>query len=198
MKALRTYLKTRKKALLPLFETPRKKYTTETFHQIRVEIKKLNALFDLVDSSSKKFKRKKMIAPFKIIFRQAGKVRDLQLEEANFKKNVQDNELVQYRVNLGKRLGKERMLFFSLINGKTTRQLKKKYKNTIPFLYKLNSEKISGYMLETRAKTKAFLAQHNLKTTQLHELRKLLKIYYYNQMSLSLEKQKQTTSKKNF
>jgi len=196
MKALRTYLKTRKKALLSLLEMPRREYTTETFHQLRVEIKKLNALFDLVDSSSKKFRRQKMIAPFKIIFRQAGKVRDLQLEEANLKKYVQDNELVQYRVNLGKRLGKERMLFFSLINDKTTRHLKKKYKKTIPFLYKLNSEKVSGYMLEARAKTKAFLAQHNLKTTQLHELRKLLKIYYYNQMSLSLEKQKQTNSKK--
>ena len=128
MKALRTYLKTRKKALLSLLETPRKEYTTETFHQLRVEIKKLNAFFDLVDSSSKKFRRKKMIAPFKIIFRQAGKVRDLQIEETNFNKYTQDNELVQYRAKLGKREGKEKKLFFSLISDKTTGQLKKKYK----------------------------------------------------------------------
>lgn len=196
MKALKTYLKTRKKALLSILEKPRKKYTPETFHQLRVEIKKLNALFDLIDSSSKKFRRKKMIAPFKTIFRQAGKVRDLQVEEAFFKKHTQDDQLVEYRAKLGKRQTKEKNRFFSLINKKTAKLLKKKYKKLTPFLSKTDREKAERYMLKKRKKIKKFLGQPDLAVEQLHELRKLLKIYYYNQMSLPIEQLNQKSSTK--
>jgi CHAD domain-containing protein len=196
MKALEKYLKTRKKTLLRLLEKPEKKYTTATFHQLRVEIKKLNALFDLVDSSSKKFSRKKMITPFKTIFRQAGKVRNLQIEEACFKKHIQDDQLTEYRARLKKRQLKKTRLFLSLINDKTTAQLKNKYDKTTPFLSSIDNEKVDEYMLKKREKIKNFLSQPNLEIDQLHQLRKLLKIYYYNQISLSLEQQKQKISMK--
>lgn len=94
MKALKTYLKSRKKASLFQLEKPRIKYSLETFHQLPIEIKKLNALFDLISSSSKKFRCKKMIKAFKTIFRQARKVRDLQIEEASLKKYTQDRLLL--------------------------------------------------------------------------------------------------------
>jgi hypothetical protein len=64
MKAITTYFKTRKKAFLHLLEKSEKKYTTSTFHQLRVELKKLNALFDLIEFSSKNFRQKKLIKPF--------------------------------------------------------------------------------------------------------------------------------------
>lgn len=44
-------------------------------------------------------------------------------------------------------------------------------------------------MLKKGEEIKNFLNKPNLETEQLHALRKLLKIYYYNEMSLSLEKQ---------
>jgi CHAD domain-containing protein len=103
MKALTTYFVTRKKTLLSLLEKSEKKYTPSTFHQLRVELKKLNALFDLIEFSSTKFRRKKVIKPFKTIFKQAGKVRDLQIEEASFKKHMQDDLLVAFRAKLDKR-----------------------------------------------------------------------------------------------
>lgn len=196
MKALKTYFKTRKKALLSLLEKPRKKYTPETFHQLRVEIKKLNALFDLIESSSKKFRRKKSIKPFKTIFRQAGKVRDLQIEDVIFKKYIQDGLLIEYRAKLSKRQAKEKNHFFSLINEKTASRLKKQGNKIAPFVSKLAPKKVDEYMLQKRKKIENFLRQPNLDTEQLHELRKLLKTYYYNQMSLSLEKQNQKISKK--
>ena len=196
MKALKTYFKTRKKALLSLLEKPRKKYTPETFHQLRVEIKKLNALFDLIDSSSKKFRQKKMIRPFKTIFRQAGKVRDLQVEEAFFRKHIQDDQLVNYRAKLKKQEAKKKERFFSLVNNQTIKRLKKKHNEVAPFLSKTNRKKVDIYMLKKREKIENFLGQPNLAVDQLHELRKLLKLYYYNQMSLSIEKQNQKIAKK--
>jgi CHAD domain-containing protein len=194
MKALKTYLKSRKKALLTLLKKPRKKYVPETFHQLRVEIKKLNALFDLLDFSSKKLGRKKMIKPFKVIFRQAGKVRELQIEEATFKKYIQDDLLIEYRTKLIKRQAKEKKLFFALLNDKTKTELKKKYDKIIPFLSKIDQEKVEEYILMKEAEIKDFLAQPHLEIEQLHELRKLLKIYYYNKTSLFVGNQ--TSSKK--
>lgn len=196
MKALKTYLKSRKKALLSLLEKPIKKYVPETFHQLRVEIKKLNALFDLLDFSCKKLERKKMIKPFKAIFRQAGKVRELQIEEATFKKYIQDDLLIEYRTKLIKRQDKEKKLFFALLNDKTKTELKKKYDKIIPFLSKIEQDKVEKYMLMKEAEIKDFLAQPHLEIEQLHELRKLLKIYYYNQTSLFVGNHNQLNTKK--
>lgn len=196
MKALTTYFKTRKKAFQYLLEKSKKKYTTSTFHQLRVELKKLNALFDLIEFSSKKFRRKKLIKPFKTIFKQAGKVRDLQIEEATFRKHQEYNLLVEYSSNLRKKQFKEKKLFFSLLNNKTTKQLKKNYKKCISFLSEVDREKVDRYLLKKRGEIKNFLNQPNLQEEQLHELRKLLKIYYYNEMSLLLDNKDQKTPRK--
>jgi len=51
-------------------------------------------------------------------------------------------------------------------------------------------------MLKKREKIKDLLNNPYLETEQLHELRKLLKIYYYNEKSLSLKKQNQKISQK--
>lgn len=196
MKALQTYLKTRIKAILSLLEKPKKKYSPTTFHQLRVEIKKLNALFDLINCSSKKFRRKKMIKPFRTLFRQAGKVRDLQIEEATFKTHTQKDQIVAYKAKLCNQQLKQIKIFFSFINDKNTKLLKNKFKKTTPFLSKLSSKKVDQYMLKKREKIKDLLNNPYLETEQLHELRKLLKIYYYNEKSLSLKKQNQKISQK--
>jgi CHAD domain-containing protein len=196
MKALTTYFVTRKKTLLSLLEKSEKKYTPSTFHQLRVELKKLNALFDLIEFSSTKFRRKKVIKPFKTIFKQAGKVRDLQIEEATFKKYQEYNLLLKYRSNLCIQQLKEKKLFFSLLNLQTTKQLKNQYKKSIPFLSEIDREKVNSYLIKKKAEIKIFLSQPNLQTEQLHELRKLLKIYYYNEMNLLLKNKNQKTPKK--
>ena len=60
MKALKKYFKNRIIAINQLIETPRDAYTAETFHQLRVETKKLNALFELINFSENGFKKKKL------------------------------------------------------------------------------------------------------------------------------------------
>ena len=68
MKALKKYLKKRKSAITFLLEKQQESFTPDTFHTLRLEIKKLNALFDLVNFCSKSFKQKKTFKPFKLIF----------------------------------------------------------------------------------------------------------------------------------
>ncbi|MFT5963833.1 MAG: iron-sulfur cluster repair protein YtfE (RIC family) [Flavobacterium sp.] len=103
-----------------------------------------------------------MIKPFKIIFRQVGKVRDLHIEEANFKKHLQEKVLVALRAELTKQQLKEKKLFFSLISEKTIKQLKNKYNKTVAFLYEVDSQKVDDYMLKKRNEIKVFLNQPHL------------------------------------
>ena len=72
MKLNAKYLKNRRDAINSLLEKPKRLYTPATFHKLRVELKKLDAFFDLIKFSSKDFKRKKTFKPFKLIFNHAG------------------------------------------------------------------------------------------------------------------------------
>jgi len=74
-KVLKKYFKKRIAAIDSLLLEPSGRFTTKDYHAVRVEIKKLRALFSLLDHSSKNFKKENYYAHYKEIFRQAGKVR---------------------------------------------------------------------------------------------------------------------------
>jgi hypothetical protein len=60
----------------------------------------LNSIFDLIHFCSNNFKQKTTYKPFKSIFRQAGKVRELQIEAAMLKKYFQNNVIKDYGKSL--------------------------------------------------------------------------------------------------
>src|ERR1043166_9475588 len=86
--AQKKYFKKRERSMLSLLKKTEKTFTVEDFHQLRVEIKKLKALFKLAGFCLNDFDRKKIFRPLKQLFRQAGKVRETQLEEAIIKKHA--------------------------------------------------------------------------------------------------------------
>lgn len=196
MKALTKYLKNREDAIDFLLEKPARVYTSDTFHKLRVEIKKLNSFFDLINFCSKEFKRKKTFKPFKLIFRQAGKVRELQVEEAMLKKYFLNNLLKNYRDGLKKLRLKEQEDFFSIANKKFAARLKKTYREILPFLAKTDKKKVKSYMEKKRMQIEKILSQKTLQTSQVHILRKKLKTFNYNPKSLNLEKKNKPFPKK--
>jgi len=68
-------------------------FVPATFHKLRVQIKKLHFLFDLIKFCSTGFKKKKHYRLFKLIFQQAGKVRELQVEETALKSYLNKSAL---------------------------------------------------------------------------------------------------------
>ena len=145
MKAYKKYLKNRIASITKLLAKPRHKYTAETFHNLRVEIKKLHALFDLINYSSKHFKRRKTFKIFKLIFNNAGKVRELQIEEIMLHDYLPNTVNSSYRKSLKVQQFKEKEIFFSLINKKFITQIKNKYQQLIPAIKSINSKKEKGY-----------------------------------------------------
>lgn len=188
MNKLKKYLKSREESILFILKKPRRLYTAGTFHKLRVELKKLNALNDIIKYCSPEFKRKKIFNPFKQIFRQAGKVRDIQIEEAMLKKYFNTNLLKEYRSGLRQLRLKEQDAYFAIINKKVLRNLNKSRRAIQSFIGDVNKKKAHNYLDNKSVEIARLLNQNHLVKAQAHELRKRLKIVYYNQKLISFKK----------
>src|SRR4051812_14325383 len=78
-KALRKYFKKHSDTIHVLLKKSPNLYSEEDFHKLRVEIKKVHALFSMLDKCSPGFEKKKLFKSYKKIFTNAGKIRELQL-----------------------------------------------------------------------------------------------------------------------
>jgi len=191
MKTLTKYLKKRKDVIGFLLIKPSGKYTSNTFHKLRVEIKKLNSIFDLIKFCSTNFKRKTTYKPFKLIFRKAGKVRELQIEDAMLKNYFENKVIKDYRKNLKKLRLKAEEDFFLLVNKKLIDRLNKKHCILHPHLGKIDKKKINTYLEKKGNHIQELLGQQIIQTEQIHNLRKQLKILNYNRAIANKEKQDQ-------
>ena len=75
MKQLKDYSKKRFKILKDSLESYRHILDPEKLHQIRVEIKKIKVIINLINSCAHKFKGHRHFVPFRTIFRRAGEIR---------------------------------------------------------------------------------------------------------------------------
>jgi CHAD domain-containing protein len=181
MKELVTYFKTRKNALNLILEKAPETYTVETFHELRVEIKKMKALFELTAFCKKNFKPRKTFKPYSIIFKQAGKVRELQLQQTILEEQPYFSLLKKYPNQLKKRETKEIQKFFLLANKRLTKKLKEKYPIIIDFLAKTGKKKVNRYRNKTRKEIKKLICKDAFKKNEMHNFRKQLKVYQYNE-----------------
>lgn len=187
MKAVNTYLKKRKRRLNLLLIIPGQKFTPDIFHQLRVELKKLNAIFRLVNACSDDFKYKKTFKPFEDILNQAGKVRELQLEEALMKKYFPAPAVKDYRLNLKNSRLEERTSFFTLIHQITLPELEQKYHQVQSHLSGITRKKAKKYLQEKQKAIENLLHTPVLQPVQVHELRKALKEYNYSRKCLDMD-----------
>ena len=197
MKALKKYLKKRKSAITILLEKQQESFTPDTFHTLRLELKKLNALFDLAHFCSKGFKQKKTFKPFKVIFSQAGKIRELQVEKALLEEHFSSDFVTQYRNDLKNILMEEFNNFFLITTPSFAEKLQKKHLKINVALRKVNKKKANLYMEKKRTEIEKLLHKKGLKNKQMHALRKSLKEYQYNQKSLNYIEKNNLPLKKN-
>lgn len=181
MKALETYFKDRKSALTFILEKAPELYTIETFHELRVEIKRLQALLEIIAFCHKKFKPRKTLIPFKIIFKEAGKIRELQLEQTILEKQPNFHLLEKYPCRLKKLENKKIKNFFTIVNKHLMKKLRGKYLKISALLTKISKKKIIRYKNKTRIKIKKIVHKSKFKENQIHQFRKRLKVYQYNE-----------------
>lgn len=191
MKELEKYYENHHRHISELSDIPPKKFTQENFHKLRVELKKLNALFDIINYCSINFKRKKSFKSYKLLFKQAGKVRELQLEENLLKIHDTRNSLKKFRANLKHLRSQEQEKYFELRERVTI----SRDKNIILLLAAIDKESIQNYLSKKEEKISQLLLKKNTDEDELHELRKRLKLMNY--ILVSLNKKKENKEREN-
>ncbi len=188
MKVMTKYFKKREEAINHLLKNSKCEYTPATFHALRVEIKKLDAFLDIVNSTSEDFERAKVFKPFKEIFDQAGKVREIYIEETTLKKYSAMPLVKLYRDKLKKSRLQEQAHYFSIADKKVVSKLKDSYRKIATVLDQVDKEKVKTYMKEKQNEIIKLLNQQSIKVAHAHDLRKKLKKFNYNRKSLKQEK----------
>ena len=182
MKSLKKYFTQRNKELLYLLEN-KKRGTKNNIHKIRVEIKKINSLFHLLEFCSNDFNRKSSFKPYKKIFQMAGKIRDIQLEEDLLKKKDALNDYFKVL----KEQKHSYQISFNLIVQKQVKKIMSVDQETDYFSL-ADSKKISRYIKSMQIQLEHIFHQSHLQSSQIHSLRKVLKEIGYNAEGLNLRR----------
>jgi CHAD domain-containing protein len=155
-----------------------KNYKPETFHKLRTEIKKINAVFDILNDCVKSFKRTKTFEPLEIIFKSAGEVRDVQVKKKLFEKYKILPNPNRLASQLEKELRNAKEEFNKQITKKIISGVKRNLASAAEVIAALKHKDVRSYFKKEEEKIKELL-KHELKPEKLHELRRQLKIFYY-------------------
>jgi len=180
---LKNYFQHQSNQLLSFFEKPNTQLSENDLHTIRVEIKKIKSLLVLLDNVSSSFDLKKIYGPFKIIFRQAGKIRELQIQVRMIKLYPTNVSVKKYVQLLSKQIIAEKKKLFSRLTPSLIRKLEKR-KSTIKDSADQVNSKIALPAFHKKEKyIQKLLGSSRWKPANLHELRKRMKeIYYWQKM----------------
>ena len=180
MKKLEKYLEKQLKSVDYLLRKPANTYRTITFHRLRVRIKKLHSLLSFLNYCFDDFKMKKIFKPLDQVFHQAGKVRELRIEEVELEKYF-SNSLAGYKTSLKKDQRKAQEVFFSILDETDPALLKKTKEYLKPYIKKIKRQSIKNYIKKNRNEIKEIVKQGLSQNKKIHVLRKQLKNLQYIQ-----------------
>ncbi|HMG14529.1 MAG TPA: CHAD domain-containing protein [Saprospiraceae bacterium] len=190
MKEIKKYLLRRKKTFESLIHDTQLTNTSVYYHKLHVEIKKLDALFNLIEYCVPEFKHKKTFKALKKISQLAGNIRELQIEELSLKKYFKDNNLISYKNFLQKQNVKEQQKFYLFINESFIPKHKKLFNEVKRFIKKMDIKNVHAYLKKKENKINKILDTKDLPKSMLHELRKRLKLFYYTRKIIASKKEK--------
>ncbi len=178
-KIKRNYLKCESNIKL-LLNTPKNKFNADLIHKLRIEIKKVYSLIELLDYCIKKFERKKARKAFRELFYFAGEVRELDILLQSLKKNKSVkpinrfiNEIKKTRIRLERKLA-------ALDNREFNHERIKLHKIVINGINQIENSSLLLYFQKERKDLLNKCRTKKFNTNDLHRLRKSLKRYFYN------------------
>lgn len=179
MEELKNYLIKREEIIQEILSKPQKKYSIESFHKLRVEIKKLNALLVLLKDCSGKIEKKGVFEPIQELFKQGGKVREIQVENKLLSEYYRDKLLSNYKKNQQNNLKKEKLAFFELVENEFSQKLKFLKDEVIPLVDKLEKDKTEKFLRQRYKRIVKLFHLKKIPKSKAHKLRKELKLFNY-------------------
>lgn len=171
MKALRKYAHHQFKALSAQLKKFRQHRDTESLHDIRVCVKKIKALLQLLKFSDSRFKAHKAFLPFRTLFRKAGEIRDPE---------VHAGLLLKFNVSGVEKLGSGKKAATSFV--KNIPSLKRKVKEQIKPIHsvvKRVSKKEVRKFIERQEKEIRSKLYPQPVMKEIHRVRKAMKSVVY-------------------
>lgn len=144
----------------------------EALHSIRVDIKKIKAILQVINNCVKGFKAHKTFIPFWKVFKRAGKIRD---------QSIQTKLLSKYQVSRLKHIDEIKPEFISAFKKdipQLQNQIKIKSKELAPFINNVHKNDLQIYLRVKIKKVKSKLYPET-KVDQIHKTRKLIKQMVY-------------------
>jgi CHAD domain-containing protein len=172
-------VKKRSQKIYGLVHEPVRIYSPAYFHELRVEIKKMNAVLRLVKFCSPDFPRKRIFKPYKELGKSAGEVREIQLEEGIIRKLPRGPFTLQY-LSILKELHGIKKKHFIEIKTKVNSELHKREHKIIPYADEISPLNMAGYFSEICRNCISQMEGSRLKSSLIHKLRMLLKEFFYN------------------
>jgi CHAD domain-containing protein len=109
-----TFFKKQIHLLLSILKKKESSFSENDFHSIRIAIKRIKALFALVEKSNSSFHQKKYFAPFKLVFEQAGQIRDKEVIQSILHAHPYNASIENFEFDLQRHIIKEKKQFFKM------------------------------------------------------------------------------------
>jgi CHAD domain len=154
--------------------------STENIHNLRLEIKKVDALFKLTGSVNKEFDRRKHFRPLLRLFKQAGRLRSIQVEFDLMNGYFTSDSNSSYLHQLHEIKHKRRIELRNFIKRGILSELTKSTKEVTPYFKEIKRKEIKRYFKMEERKLNKLLEKKIFKEQELHLVRKNLKRFYLN------------------
>lgn len=155
-------------------------FTPEDFHELRVEIKKIKAFFKLVSYFNRTFPKGRLFKPLRSLFKAAGKVRELHVEEGIIEKYA-GHKLENYLLDLKRSELKAKKDFYRDVNRMPEKNIQRIPQQAQPYFSTVSEAHIAAYLKKENRKIKRSARDQKLRPGQIHEVRRKIKENYYNQ-----------------
>jgi CHAD domain-containing protein len=187
---LKKYFEKRIDVLDRILKNPVRRYKPEQLHQLRVEIKKIRALFEMLEKTTPQFHHKRSAAPFEMIYSQAGRIRTVQVEENMMKKMGKTRFNRSFLSHLKVIKSEEKIIFSKFNNNTLAGGIHQVSTRIFPLLMNADEKKIKSYIRKKGKKIEGLLEKKKIDPKDGHELRKEIKAWYYLAKSLDMYNKK--------
>jgi CHAD domain-containing protein len=127
----------------------------------------------------KDFNLKKHPAVYEGIFKQAGKIRELQIRELTLKQYKLSETPGSYMQLLHAQITKRKWRYFGLLDKSLIKKIGNDKKDVVPYFKHLNEKKVEGFLNHKRKDITCIFDQESPQTEQIHQLRMKVKEYFY-------------------
>ena len=180
---VKAYYQKQANSLFDYFNKPPKTFSENDFHAMRVVIKRMKALLDLLNKAEPRVHRKKYFDPFKAIFEQAAKIREPQVK-LKLLAHYRNSSIEKLKRELSRQIASEKLKFSKMMKVSLLKELQKSTSRIERYLDEADRKSIAHYLDKKTKVVQKLGSDKNLKPNGVHELRKRIKEIYYLQKML--------------